>query len=528
MTIAVFDLMLKYYKSWPFYRSTAEKVNTHKKQNLIQGRPMIILKESIHVNRPIESVFQYTSDFANIQEWDPGVISSVNPNPGDPQVGSVYDLVLKFGPFRPKMVYGVTALDPQARVVLNGKGDNFNATDTITFVHTLSGTRIDYQADIEFSGVSKSMEFLLAPVLKCAGKKAMAGLRKKLNPDHGTARHNTWFASGSNIMDYLADHTILLGMLMFTRFGYAIGKRFWARNDQILYGKRVVITGATSGIGRAAAMKLAEKKADLTFIARNREKAIKVQQEIIDQTQNPHVDFLLADLGVMADIRRVAEVLIRSRSPIDILINNAGALFNHRGETAEGFERTFATDLLGVFYLTQLLRTAFTRSGARIINVASGGMYTQKIDVDDLQNTHQPYDGTRAYARAKRGIVILTELWAEQLAGANGVVHAMHPGWVDTPGIKTALPEFHSLVHPILRTPEQGADTIVWLAASKEAGKSSGRFWLDRRPHETIVFPTTGESPEERQVLWERLNRLAAQGDLDDVGALCGKPGLTD
>ncbi len=489
---------------------------------------MIILKESIHVNRPIESVFRYTSDFTNIQAWDPGVISSVSRHPGAPRVGSVYNLVLKFGSFRPKMVYGVTALDPLGRVVLNGKGDNFNATDTISFAQTAWGTKINYRADIEFSGISRSMEFLLAPVLKRAGKRAMAGLEKKLNPGHGIARDSAWFPSGSNPIDFMADHAILPGMLMFTRFGFAMGKRFWPRDDQILYGKRVVITGATSGIGRAAAMKLAEKKADLLIIARNREKAIKVRQEIVDQTQNPHVDFLLADLAVMADIRRVAGVLIRSKRPIDILINNAGALFNDRGETAEGFERTFATDLLGVFYLTQLLKRALARSGARIINVSSGGMYTQKINVDDLENTRQPYDGTRAYARAKRGIVILTRLWAEQLAGANMVVHAMHPGWVDTPGIETALPGFHSLLRPILRTPEQGADTIVWLAASKEAGKSTGRFWLDRRPHETIVLPKTGESADERQVLWERLNRLAAQGDLDVVDTFGGKPGLTD
>ncbi len=489
---------------------------------------MIRLKESIHVSRPIETVFKYTSNFTNIQEWDPGVISSVNPHPGDAQEESVYDLVLKFGPFRPRMVYVTTALDPWTRVVLTGKGDNFNATDTICFVQTLSGTRIDYQADIEFSGVSKSMEFLLALVLQRAGKKAMAGLKKKLNPGNSATLDNTWFASGSNLIDFMADHTIFPGMAMFSRFGYALGRRFWTRDDQILYGKRVVITGATSGIGRAAAMKLAEKKADLLIIARNREKAMGVQQEIIRQTGNPHVDVLLADLGVMADIRCVAEVLIRSKRPIDILINNAGALFNHRGETAEGFERTFATDLLGVFYLTQLLRKTFARSGARIINVSSGGMYTQKIDVDDLQNTRQPYDGTRAYARAKRGIVILTQIWAEQLEPARVVVHAMHPGWVDTPGIETALPGFHSLLHPILRTPEQGADTIVWLAASKEAGGSTGRFWLDRRPHETIVLPKTGESPDERQVLWERLSQLAAQGDLDVVDTSCGKSSLTN
>ncbi len=185
--------------------------------------------------------------------------------------------------------------------------------------------------------------------------------------------------------------------------------------------------------------------------------------------------------------------------------------FNERKETVEGFEQTFATDLLGVFYLTELLKDRFPSTGGRIINVASGGMYTQGIDLNDLQNEGPSYEGSKAYARAKRGIVILTRLWAEQIRHLNVTVHSMHPGWVDTPGIETALPGFHSLVNSILRTPDQGADTIVWLAASKKAGESTGKFWLDRRPHETVLFPKTGASEQERQILWEKLNQLTSR-----------------
>ena len=238
---------------------------------------------------------------------------------------------------------------------------------------------------------------------------------------------------------------------------------------------------------------------------------MQVQREITEQTGNTHIDFLVADLSLMADIKTVAERLIVKKKKIDILINNAGALFNERMETTEGFEKTFATDLLGVFYLTQNLVNGFSRSGnARIINVSSGGMYTQKIDVNDLQNKEAPYDGAKAYARAKRGIVILTMLWAKRLIQKGIVVHAMHPGWVDTPGIESSLPGFHSLTKSILRTPEQGADTIVWLASAKEAGLSSGRFWLDRRPRETVVFPKTRESEADRQTLWNKLEQITA------------------
>ena len=473
---------------------------------------MIRLKESIQVRKNIDTVFRYVSDFSHIQEWDPGVVSSKKARPTDrTDVGSVFDLVLKFGPFRPKMTYRVTAFQPYDRVILEGRGDTFSAVDTIWFRQTAHGTQIDYQADIRFSGFGRHLESWLSPFLKQTGKNAMRGLERTLGRADGRVDGKDRFRSGAHWLDFLADHAILPGMFLFSRYGYTLGRRFWAEPHRTLYGKTVVLTGGTSGIGKAAAFKLAEKKAFLTIIARNRKKAEQVQQDIIEQTGNPHVDYLLADLSLMRDVRRVAGRIRDTKSSVDILINNAGALFNERKETSEGIEQTFAIDLLGVFCLTQLLKSKLAGSAdARVINVSSGGMYTQKIDVDDLENRQKPYNGAKAYARAKRGIVILTRIWAEQFKKDGITVHAMHPGWVDTPGIERSLPGFHQWMNRLLRTPEQGADTIVWLAVSHEAGRTTGRFWLDRRPHETVVFPGTAESGRERQVLREKLHRLTS------------------
>ena len=121
-------------------------------------------------------------------------------------------------------------------------------------------------------------------------------------------------------------------------------------------------------------------------------------------------------------------------------------------------------------------------------------MYTQKLRVDDLQSERGEFDGPKVYARTKRAEVILTELWAEQLAGTGVVVHAMHPGWADTPGVRSSLPRFYTVTRPLLRTPAQGADTIVWLGAAAEPGRSSGRFWHDRRPRPTHLLPRTRET----------------------------------
>jgi NAD(P)-dependent dehydrogenase (short-subunit alcohol dehydrogenase family) len=177
--------------------------------------------------------------------------------------------------------------------------------------------------------------------------------------------------------------------------------------------------------------------------------------------------------------------------------------------TSEGLETAFATDLLSPFLLTELLLPRLQASApARVINVLSGGMYFSGVDIEDLQNAKGDYDGSRAYARAKRGLMILTELWSEQLRHSGVVVNAMHPGWADTPGVQTSLPAFHKITRAVLRTPEEGADTIVWLAAAPEAGRVSGKFWLDREPHLSVLFPGTGGDKEQRDGLVKELKRL--------------------
>ncbi len=144
--------------------------------------------------------------------------------------------------------------------------------------------------------------------------------------------------------------------------------------------------------------------------------------------------------------------------------------------------------MLGPHLLTRLLRERLIASApARVIFVSSGGMYTRRLEIDDLQSRKGTFDGRVAYARSKRAEVVLAERWAEELAGTGVVVHAMHPGWADTPGIQTSIPTFRRVMRPLLRSPEQGADTIVWLAAAPEPGTVTGRFWSDRHERSTHV-----------------------------------------
>lgn len=462
---------------------------------------MTHLKEIITVKRPIEDVFRYTADFSNIEQWDPGVSESRKITPGSVNIGTEYHLKLRYGIITTQMSYSVRSYDPPYQVVLQGRGESFTVTDTITFEKKDEHTKITYQADLDFRGVSAYLEPFIKNKLEAIGQNAMEGLKKAFT-------HNFPVPQGA-ISDVLADKSVIFGLRSFTRDGYTRSKKRFNPMPVSLSGKTAVVTGATSGIGYAAARRLAELGARVIIVARNSEKADQTLHNIIAHTGNDNIGIFLGDMSLMQQVNALAENLIKHEPEIHILVNNAGALFNDHQFTAEGFERAFAVDLLAPFLLTTRLIPKLSASApARIINVSSGGMYTQKIHVDDLNFEKTPYDGPKAYARAKRGLVILTEIWAETLRQKGIVVNAMHPGWVDTPGIQNALPGFVNLTKNKLRTPEQGADTIVWLAAAPEASKISGKFWLDRRPHTTHVLPGTKESVQERNRFWDTMHQL--------------------
>jgi dehydrogenase/reductase SDR family protein 12 len=295
----------------------------------------------------------------------------------------------------------------------------------------------------------------------------------------------------------------------FTRLGSALRRRLdhWEPlQGGRLAGRVIVMTGATSGLGYEAARTLAGLGATVEVIARNAGKAEAACAELRQATGNSSVGFLVADTGDLTALRRAAAELLRRHPAIHVLIHNAGALDDVRQESPEGTELTIASQVVGPFLLTGLLLPAL-RAGApaRVLWVSSGGMYSEPLSVDRLEMPAGGYDGTTAYARAKRAQVTLAELWAKRLAGDRIVVHSMHPGWADTPGLARSLPIFRRLAGPLLRPPADGADTLVWLAVDEGAPlKESGRFWHDRRPRPLHRLASTrrSDTPEERERLW--------------------------
>lgn len=319
-----------------------------------------------------------------------------------------------------------------------------------------------------------------------------------------------YIASIGSLLDTTLDRTVVVG---YTRAGYRLRQRLGMFNPgelQPMAEKMVLVTGASSGVGLAAAEGFARLGAAVRLLVRDEQRGEHARAQIRASSGNNEIYVDLCDLSDLEAVRRYAERLGDEAPRLDVLVNNAGALMSERKLSVDGIELTFATNVVGPFLLTNLLTGLLGKSApARIVNVSSGGMYTQRVHLDDLQMSGEEFDGPTAYARSKRAEVMLTEGWAQRLWGTGVVAHAMHPGWVDTPGLESSLPHFYRLTKPLLRTPLQGADTIVWLGAASEPGLSSGGFWHDRRRRPTNLLPWTKPAPEDRERLWAECERLS-------------------
>lgn len=465
---------------------------------------MTTLNETIQIDRPAREVFAYVSDFSTCEEWDATAVETARLDDKPVGVGSRFKVVCEAPVGKLPLEYEIVEYEPDHKVVLVGRGRFFEVRDTILVTPTKTGCELDYTAEFTWKPWLKSVAEKMEPGLERMGHASVqVGLKRALDDQFEPPE-----ISRENAR---ADRFVPTALSRFTKRGYKRGKKkLFNPMSRYMGDKHVVLTGATAGLGKASAEFLAYRGAKLTLVVRNRQKGRELVADLKARTGNRNIRLEVADLSLMADVDKVVASLNKRGEPVDVLINNAGALFNPRQETKEGLEQSFALLLLGPYRLTEGLRpllkaAADAHAEARVINVVSGGMYSQKLRVQDLQNAEGKYSGSVAYARCKRALMIKTEQWAEDWAKDGIVVNAMHPGWADTPGVETALPEFHKLTRLVLRTPEEGADTINWLAVATEAGKVSGKLFLDREPRTTHLTDSTRESAEAREQLREIL-----------------------
>jgi retinol dehydrogenase 14 len=273
-------------------------------------------------------------------------------------------------------------------------------------------------------------------------------------------------------------------------------------------GKVVLITGGTSGIGKAAATALAAMGAEVVVTGRSRERGETAVEEIRRGSGNEEVSLVLADLSIQAEVRRLAEEFGRTHDRLDVLVNNAGAVFSKREETVDGIERTFALNHLAPFLLTNLLLGLLKETApSRIVTVSSEARRGAEIDFDDLKSERR-YRGLPVYGKSKLANILFSYELAERLRGTGVTANCLHPGSVNTnfgKGNRSLGLLLFRAFKPFMRTPEQGADTLIYLASSPEVEGTSGRYFSDRKVISSFEEP---HDVHTQKRLWEESEGL--------------------
>jgi NAD(P)-dependent dehydrogenase (short-subunit alcohol dehydrogenase family) len=279
-----------------------------------------------------------------------------------------------------------------------------------------------------------------------------------------------------------------------------------------MHGKVVVVTGATSGIGRLAADALAAMGARIVMVARSPERAEEALARLRECGPNAAHRAHIADLSELADMKRVGGEIAQAEPRVDVLVNNAGNIFGARALTRDGFERTFATNHVAYFVLAQTLRDRLIAAApARIVNTASAAHLGQSIDFDDLQFA-KGYRAAVAYGRSKLCNILFTRELARRLAGTGVTANCLHPGFVRTNLGQRDSSLFGGLVGLAMLfagRPERGAKTIIYLASSPDVADVSGGYFANCRP---IAPSAAAEDDALAGRLWAETARLAGIG----------------
>lgn len=280
-------------------------------------------------------------------------------------------------------------------------------------------------------------------------------------------------------------------------------------------GLVALVTGATGGIAKAVATALAREGATVVVVGRSKARAEDALRTISTAVPGAKLEPLACDLSVQASIRSAAREFLTRHDKLDVLVNAAGVFRKERHVTPDGLELTFATNVMGYFVLTNLLLDALKRAAAasgeaRIVNIASkysNPFSVTKLDFDDLQTEKGEYSFLRSTPQTMLARVLFTQELAERLRGTGVVANAVHPGLVKhTALLQDVGGPFRWMTNTFGNSADKGADTVVWLATSREAAAVSGKLWAKRKELRT---PGMGSDPQARKRLWDECARLS-------------------
>ncbi len=296
--------------------------------------------------------------------------------------------------------------------------------------------------------------------------------------------------------------------LSFSAIGFRIRGLRTNKPYPELHGQRILITGASAGLGRAIAMGCAKRGAEVIAVGLETERddnptdfgAGSITEIVCDLSEPEGIEELLAELG-------------KRDGPLDALVNNVGVLRGRYRANRRGRELSYAINLLYPYQLTEQLQSRQLLKGSgTIINMASGGLYTVPKSLAALEQSRESFDGVSAYASQKRILISLSDAWNDSASQRRA--YTMHPGWVATEGVRRSMPEFSKVMKSVLRSPTMGADTALWLLASRPQ-PTPGALWFDRKARPGHVYAQTRVDVNSDT---EILARLAEDADRDFAG----------
>lgn len=327
-------------------------------------------------------------------------------------------------------------------------------------------------------------------------------------------------------LDAALDRSLVLG---YTRIGPALRRAWWPADPKpgCLVGKRVVVTGATSGIGEAMVASFLDLGATVHVLGRNAEKVTRLVAAL--RADRPGADLVeeVCDVSDLDAVRAWTDDLTRrltdASDGLHGIVHNAGVMLPERTESEQGHEMALAVHVLGPHLMTERLLPVLgagsgddAGAGGTVVIMSSGGMYSAGLrsTPDEIEYRDATYDGVRGYARTKRMQVILADAWNRRLRGGRVAVESCHPGWAATPGVTDGLPGFDKVMGPLLRDPASGADTAVWLVATRPDSSGTHHFWHDR-----ATRPTTYPFQRRQDPVAERAFLDYVAGATDTVWA---------
>lgn len=290
----------------------------------------------------------------------------------------------------------------------------------------------------------------------------------------------------------------------YSGIGYATRRMFWKSGKPDFSGQSWLVSGGSDGIGRATVVGAADAGATVYAVARGEEKLSAVASSVqgggrvIPQT---------ADLSLQKEVLRLLDTLQAQKCVFDVVVNNVGIMRHKASPTGEGVELSFATSLLNHYLLVkELINRNMLSENATVIEVSSGGMYNHSLVLAEMNNLTESFESKRAYGLNKRGQVVLTSYWREQLGKTGKAFYAMHPGWCDTAAVQRDMPTFRKTLRSVLRSSEMGADTILWLASARPDQKNPEAIWFDRAERDVHIYPRTRLNNDSKEALVEFLN----------------------